>query len=208
IAAQDNFFSPHPVTSAQEFLVAMRQRLDSSLASPDPPAAVTIAGRPFAEFTYTGAGLQHAVFATQIRCHTLIISVTAGSPEAIHQLISSLDGLSAPAIVPRDKIRGNSEHLGNVGQPPICIRNYATAEHILHRVDPIITGPKFGSVPVRIIIDSTGRVAQVHPITGAPEQASSVADALSHWTFKPYLVNGKAKEIETGLLFQFPQTRQ
>jgi outer membrane biosynthesis protein TonB len=66
-----------------------------------------------------------------------------------------------------------------------------------------MAGPRFTSVPVRIIVDREGHVKHVHVINGFPEQAKSISEALSQWTFKPYVKNGRALEVETGLLFDF-----
>jgi hypothetical protein len=50
-------------------------------------------------------------------------------------------------------------------------------------------------------------VLHVHPIAGFPDQKKSVAAALAQWEFKPYLVNGRAVEVETGVLFEFRQNQ-
>jgi hypothetical protein len=67
-----------------------------------------------------------------------------------------------------------------------------------------MTGPRYASVPVRLIVGADGKLEHVHAIAGFPEQIKSVTEALTKWEFKPYIVNGQAVEIETGLLFQFP----
>jgi hypothetical protein len=44
-------------------------------------------------------------------------------------------------------------------------------------------------------------VKHVHVISAFPEQSAALVGALRKWRFKPYLKNGKAVEIETGILF-------
>jgi hypothetical protein len=86
---------------------------------------------------------------------------------------------------------------------PYCIENYAVPENLLKRVDPISVGPKFMSIPVRIVIDAQGGVKQIHVIRATAAQRKSIEDALRRWKFKPYKSNGRAVEIETGLVFRF-----
>ena len=64
--------------------------------------------------------------------------------------------------------------------------------HIVHKVDPVMTGPRYASVPVRFIIGADGKIEHVHAISGFPEQMKSVTDALAQWEFKPYIVDGQA----------------
>lgn len=187
IAAQDNFFAQRHLTSARDFLDQMRRQLVPSLPS-QPPVQVTIGGRSFARLDYAGAGLQHVVFATEIRCHTLIFSITSRSPERIALVVASLSSISFS----RDDSTG-----------PICIADYATADRMIRRVEPATVGPRFSTVPTRLIIGPDGKVEQVHPIGALPEQAKSIQNALSQWQFKPYLPEGKQVAVETGLILQF-----
>jgi hypothetical protein len=186
IAAQDNFFTAHAVKSAAEFLDRLKEGLDASIAAPDRPASLTIAGQLFARLDYTGAGLHHAIFATEVRCHTVIFSITSGNSEEIDRLVQSLNKISFTALA-----------------WPICVQEYATANKVIHRVEPASAGPRFSSIPARIVIGPTGHVEQVHPIGGLPEQARSIQEALAQWTFKPYLLNGRAVAVETGLVLRF-----
>jgi outer membrane biosynthesis protein TonB len=63
-------------------------------------------------------------------------------------------------------------------------------------------------VPVRFVIGTDGRVKHIHVINAFPEQAKSVEQALAQWIFKPYIRNGVAAEVETGILFKFPPEDQ
>jgi hypothetical protein len=57
---------------------------------------------------------------------------------------------------------------------------------------------------VRIVIDTEGRVKHIHFLSAFPDQAKSIADALSQWRFKPLIVRGHPAEVETGLMFGRP----
>ncbi len=77
ISAQDNFFASEPINDATNFLNAMKKGLDASLSAPHAVTPVKLGELDFARLDYSGAGLSHIVFATEIRCHTLIFSITA-----------------------------------------------------------------------------------------------------------------------------------
>jgi hypothetical protein len=196
ISAQDDFFAADETRDAIGFLSRMKQGLDASLSAPHAVAPVKLGGLDFARLDYSGAGLNHVVFAGKIRCHTLIFSITASRDAAAEMLVGSLKKISIALADRAGSSSGSSW--------PVCIPERAYRDYVTHRVDPAMTGPRYASVPVRLIIGADGKLEHVHAIAGFPEQMKSVTDALAKWEFKPYIANGHAVEIETGLLFQFP----
>jgi hypothetical protein len=201
ISAQDNFFAPEPVKDAISFLNAMKQGLDPSISAPHAVASVKVGGLDFARLDYSGAGLNHIVFATEIRCHTLIFSITASREAMAEMLVESLKKMSFTQV---DHSIPSSQVETFQGGWPLCVPESLYVDHVVHKVDPVMTGPRYASVPVRLIIGADGKIERVHAIAGFPEQVKSVTDALAKWEFKPYIVNEQPVEVETGLLFQFP----
>ena len=196
IAAQDDFFAVEQTTDAMGFLNRMKQGLDASLSAPDAVKPEKLGGLEFARLDYSGAGLNHVVFATEIRCHTVIFSITASRDATVEMLVDSLKKIS---VTQADRAASSARRGW-----PVCIAESAYRSYITHRVDPVMMGPRYASVPVRLIIGADGKLENVHAISGFPDQMKSVADALAKWEFKPYIVNGQPVEVETGLLFQFP----
>jgi len=178
----------------------MKKGLDASLSAPNAVARVKLGGMEFARLDYSGAGLSHIVFAAEIRCHVLIFSITASREAAAEMLVESLRKLSFTHERSASSSNGTAARRG----PPLCIPESSYRDHIAHKVDPVMTGPRYGSVPVRLIIGGDGKLEHIHAIAGFPEQVKSVTDALAKWEFKPYIANGQPLEVETGLLFQFP----
>jgi Gram-negative bacterial TonB protein C-terminal len=91
------------------------------------------------------------------------------------------------------------------GAFPLCIQDYATDEHLIARVDPILTEHRFTPVPVRIIIDTSGKVKHIHFLSAFPDQAAAITTALEQWKFKPYLKDGQPVEVETGIMLATPR---
>jgi hypothetical protein len=200
ISAQDNFFVADETSDAIGFLNRMKQGLDASLSAPHAVAAVKLGGLDFGRLDYSGAGLSHIVFAAEIRCHTLIFSITAGREAAAGMLVESLKKISFT----EDRSASSSNETAAQRGWPLCVPESAYRNHVVRRVDPVMRGPRYGSVPVRLIIGADGKLEHIHAIAGFPEQVKSVTDALAKWEFKPYIANGQPVEVETGLLFQFP----
>jgi hypothetical protein len=186
VAAQDLFFSPIRATGPLELINYTREHLQADYRVERPPANVTVAGRDFVELNYGSAvsGLHWSVFATQIRCHVVEFIFTSTDTHLLETLTHGLDALKA----------GSDD-------APVCVKNYATAENVLERVDPVFTERRYNAVPVRVIIDREGKVKHIHYLSAFPSQAQAITAAVSQWRFKPYLRNGQPVEIETGILF-------
>jgi len=189
IAAQDVFFTTTHATGPLELINYTRDHLQADYRVERPPTTVTVAGRDFIRFGYVSpvAGLHWTFFATQIRCHVVEFIFTSADTQLLENLARNLGGLkSQPEI--------------DAGEP-VCIKEYASAENILERVDPVFSERKYNQVPVRVIIDREGKVKHIHFLSAFPTQSQAISAALSQWRFKPYLRNGQPVEVETGMLF-------
>jgi hypothetical protein len=151
-----------------------------------PPTSITLAKRDFVALSYgsTVSGLHWSVFATQIRCHVVEFIFTSTDTHLLETLSRGLDALKS----------GSDD-------APVCVGNYATAENIVERVDPVFAEHRYNAIPVRVIIDREGKVKHIHYLSAFPSQAQAITTAVSQWRFKPYLRNGRPVEIETGILF-------
>jgi hypothetical protein len=202
IAAQDMFFTPIAASNALELVSYAGSHLRADYRVERPPAEVSVAGRSFVRLDYVSpvTGLHWAVLATQIRCHTVQFTFTSIDPSVIEHLVAGMGDMTLPIEA------GVSSGKGG-GEAPLCVKDYASGGNVLNRVDPILTDRRFNSIPVRVVIDTSGKVKNIHFISSFPEQARTIGDALQQWRFKPYMLNGKAVEVETGILFGAPPNR-
>ncbi|HKD13328.1 MAG TPA: energy transducer TonB [Candidatus Angelobacter sp.] len=186
--AHDMFFSLVPADNARQFVNYSKNHLAADYQVELKPSQTTIAGQPFTFFAYWSpvAELHWYVLATEIRCHTLDIVLMNRDPKTLEELVRDLN---------------NRLRLSAGVEVPVCIKNYASGDNVLERLDPVFTEHRFNSVPVRIIIDKAGKVKHVHIISAFPEQQKAVYDALKQWKFKPYERDGKRFEVETGIMF-------
>jgi hypothetical protein len=193
IAAQDTFFVPKALRdtmpAAHELSRAMAELPGMTIDRQ--PEEATISGLPFSRVDYSGVGLFRSAWTTQIRCHLVSFNLMANTPEQLDFLRLSLNKF----VYAGDKAAESPD--------PTCIDNYATAENIVAKVDPEIAPPTFTPIPLRIVVSADGSVKHVHVIRASAQQRNNIEKALAQWKFKPHAINGRADEIETGLLIEF-----
>ena len=187
ISAADLFFTPTRADSALQFVKFSRSNLQADYTVTREPTQISLAGHSFVRFDYVSpvAGLHWQVLATQIRCHIVQFVFTSRDVKLLDDLLAQITAM---------KLSGEAD-------APVCIKDYATSQNILERVDPIFTVRRFNPIPVRVVIDKEGRVKHTHILSAFPEQSKAITDALQQWKFKPYLRDGKPVEVETGILF-------
>jgi hypothetical protein len=196
VTAQDLFFTLTPAANALALINHTRDHLMADYKVEQPPTLVRLADHSFARFDYLSpvAELHWHVLATQIRCHVVQFVFTSRDPQLTESLIQEMNEMKLPAEAGPISGKGGDD-------VPVCIKDYARDENITERVDPVMTERRFNPIPVRIIIDKEGKVKHIHFLSAFPDQAKIVTDALMQWRFRPYLRDGKAVEVETGIMF-------
>ncbi|HEX6086180.1 MAG TPA: hypothetical protein VF266_16730 [Thermoanaerobaculia bacterium] len=186
VSAQDLFFVPFEAAAAKDVVARTRTMVQEQYVFDAGPDQVTIAGRTFERLAYKGrrAKLQWRMFTTDTRCHALTFTFT---------------GSDTAALDAAEKALGN---LVLDGDAPACVHDYARA-HLVQRTTPTFN-QRFNTIPVRVIIDAEGKVKHAHVLSAFPEQSEPILKALREWRFAPYVVGGRAVEVETGLVFGRP----
>jgi Gram-negative bacterial TonB protein C-terminal len=189
------FFTPFPVTRAEELVDYTKEHLQHDYKVEWPPTQIRIGGRSFRFFAYWSpvAELHWYVFATEIRCHAVEIVLSSSDIRLMRDLIQDLHTMTLPEDAQTEGVT-----------VPVCVKDYATGENVIRRVAPVFTEHRFNTVPVRIVIGRDGRVKHTHLLSAFPDQAKAITDALQQWTFKPCIRNGRPVEVETGILFGTP----
>ncbi|MGD0403057.1 MAG: energy transducer TonB [Candidatus Acidiferrales bacterium] len=196
IAAQDLFFSLVPAANAKDLIQYTKDNLKPDYRVEGEPTEVKIAERSFVSFEYVApaADLHWYILATEIRCHMVQFIFTSSDTQLLKNLVQDMNKMKLPMAA--DPVSGTGG-----GDSPVCIKDYATDENMINRVDPVLAERRFNPIPVRIIIDKGGNVKNVHFLSAFPEQSKTIQDALLQWKFKPYLQNGQPVEVETGIMF-------
>jgi hypothetical protein len=196
IMAQDMFFSPMPANNALELMEYTKGHLQPDYKVATAPTLIKVADRSFSFFAYWSpvAELHWYVLGIQIRCHAVQFVLTSRDTKLLDRLMLDLNRMKLPT-----EASATEEDSG--GPFPVCINDYARDENVLTRVDPVFTVHRFNPVPVRIIIDEQGKVKHIHLLSAFPDQTKAITDALQQWRFKPYVIDGKPVEVETGILF-------
>jgi hypothetical protein len=196
ITAQDMFFTPLPAANALELTEYTKDHLQADYKLETAPTTAKLAGRSFSFFAYwsPAADLHWYVLAVQVRCHAVQFVLTSRDTKLLDRLMLELNSMKLPAEISTTASDGG-------GSVPVCIKDYARGENVIARVDPVLTEHRFNPLPVRIIIDKKGKIKHIHLISAFPDQAKAITDALEQWKFKPYAIDGKPAEVETGIMF-------
>ncbi|MGA2127081.1 MAG: energy transducer TonB [Xanthobacteraceae bacterium] len=199
IVAQDLFFGAKPFASAAEMAADFRDAIKgiSYMTIDRGLDDTTIGGHAFQRLDYNAGGLYRVWLSTELRCHAVMFNITGTARDQVESIARGLEAMSLPAAA------GTQAAAGAEQTNPVCIKNYATEETLLRKVDPVPNDPRGVNVPVRIIIGGDGRVRHVHVINASPAQRQAIVEALMQWEFKPYEVMGHPTEVETGVLFKF-----
>jgi AMIN domain len=199
ITAQDLFFTLPSSTNAIKLVQEISDNLDPDYKVELPPTVVQLANHSFVRFDYGSsvADLHWHILAIQIRCHALEFISTSRDTKLLESIIRGMNMIELPGAA---STTGGTDE-GNV---PVCIKDYASGENVIEKVDPILTERRFNSVPVRVIIDKEGKVRHIHFLSAFPDQTKAITDALLRWKFRPYLRNGQPVEVETGIMFGIP----
>jgi TonB-like protein len=187
VAAQDMFFAEKPDEDVSAIAVNFRQVMSSvdGMTIDREPSEVRIGGHPGRRVDFSGVGLYRSMFATEIRCHVVTFNLTTRAPELLERLARSIDNV--------DEVHDKSV------AAPECIKGYAVADNFIHRVEPAKVDSSAMPIPVRIVVTKDGDVRDVHVIRATAAQKRNIEEALRQWKFKPYVSQGRAVDIETGV---------
>jgi hypothetical protein len=187
VSAQDLFFSPIPLAGPLEMLQVVRKHLSQNFKVEHEPEEVERGGRRFARLAYSApsAGLHWRLLSTEVRCHALLFTISGTDRASLDAAERTVSGraFTADAVAPP------------------CQAGYVNDANVVARVQPHLEGHHFNPIPVRILIDPAGAVAHIHLLSAFPEQAERILAAVRQWHFKPYLRDGQAMALETGVMF-------
>jgi protein TonB len=60
-----------------------------------------------------------------------------------------------------------------------------------------------GTVLLAAVIDTQGRITQLHTLSGHPLLIPAAISAVQQWRYRPYILNGQAVEVETQISVVF-----
>jgi protein TonB len=90
---------------------------------------------------------------------------------------------------------------------PLLISHLSEAQ-LVHRVEPVyprmaVLAGLQGEVRLRAIIAKDGSIQSLSVTSGQPILAQAALEAVRQWRYRPYLLNGKAVEVETFISVNF-----
>ncbi|HEV7484736.1 MAG TPA: energy transducer TonB [Thermoanaerobaculia bacterium] len=186
VSAQDLFFSA-PLSGSLDILRSVQRHLSNSFKVESEAEDVDLGGRRFARLSYSApvAGLHWTIFSTEVRCHALLFTISGQDKASLEAAERSIGGSVFTASA----------------QAPACVDGYVSSANVVSRVEPRLQDSHFNPIPARILVDSKGRVKNIHLLSAFPEQSAVIFAAVRQWHFKPCVRDGKPSEVETGVMF-------
>src|SRR5205807_9273594 len=133
--AHDMFFTPLPAANSRQFVNYSKDHLPDYYQVELKPSQTTIGGQPFTFFDYWSpvAQLHCYVLSTQIRCHTVEIVLMNRDTKALEELVRDMNS--------KMKLPPEADSTGGAGggSVPVCIKDYASGENVMERVEPVLT---------------------------------------------------------------------
>lgn len=103
---------------------------------------------------------------------------------------------------------------GSAGTPINSPSNSNLVGMLLQKVLPVYPAQARregvqGQVVLKAVIAKDGTIASLSPLQGPQQLTAAAIDAVRHWRFRPYQLNGKPVEVETNirLNFQLPKNK-
>jgi outer membrane biosynthesis protein TonB len=128
----------------------------------------------------------------------MMVMFVDGAREAVAQTLKLPGGTVVGEVLSSTpaRIQASEQH------KPVKVAGGVMAANLVESPQPICSpehkGDKVsGTVVLDAIIGVDGRVANLNVISGPEALRGCVLDAVSGWTYKPYLVDGVAVEVET-----------
>jgi TonB family protein len=94
------------------------------------------------------------------------------------------------------------------GEPPAKIRADIMAGQTVSKVTPVYPSAAKvariqGEVLLHAVIGKDGVVERLDVLSGPQELRASAIDAVRHWVYKPYLLNGNPTEVDTTITVHY-----
>jgi len=83
---------------------------------------------------------------------------------------------------------------------------------LIHRVQPLYpplakAARIQGTVQLQAIIGKSGTIQNLEVLSGHPMLVSAAVEAVRHWRYRPYILNGEPVEVETQITINFVLSR-
>lgn len=114
--------------------------------------------------------------------------------------------------------KGSSDHAGVEANPanggvsgdsnPVQVSAGVAQGLLLHRVQPVYPDDARqnhiqGTVLLRAIIDKSGRISKVEPISGPKELTAAAIGAVEQWRYRPCMLRGAPVDVQTEITVKF-----
>jgi TonB family protein len=147
------------------------------------------------------------------------VAVPNGTPNSPAELHNDSESDKSVAAEPSATTTSTSQSVDGEGfsaktslpRPSVPVSQGVTGGQLVHRVAPVYPAQARalrleGTVVLTAVVMEDGKVGDVRVVDGSPVLAQSAVDAVNHWRYNPYQLDGKPvkNEITVNVDFKFP----
>jgi TonB family protein len=130
----------------------------------------------------------------------------SASPET--ETSTSQNSTGAGGATPAGESGASASAPAKAPAPPVKVPANVTAASIVTQTKPDYPPEARakliqGEVLLHAIIDKEGKISEVHVLDGDDSLAAAAAEAVRHWQYKPMLIDGEPREVETTITVTF-----
>jgi periplasmic protein TonB len=132
------------------------------------------------------------------------LKTQAATPDAPAPSVIGIDAAAASAPPP---------NLGGSTAPKPVLQRVKISEGVslgllVKKVDPVYPSSALhmhveGAVQLLATVSKNGDITEIKVLKGEPQLSKAASDAVKHWKYQPYLLNGEPVEIQTQITVNF-----
>lgn len=123
--------------------------------------------------------------------------VVGGTGPSDNNALNAIVSLAPPPVVPKPS-----------ASAPLRVSQGVAQGFLVHEVKPVY--PPLarqariqGTVMLQALIGKDGRIENLQLISGHPMLSPAAIEAVRHWRYRPYTLNGEPVEVETAITVNF-----
>jgi len=180
-----------------------RQMLNMLLEAPAPPSQPQPAPKPAANRATQSTEIQDGRIFAPPRIPSRIAQLTILEPEP-STTIQGLDQAMRGPGIPGALFPGHAElpTVRSAPKGPVHLSSGVVAGLLLDKTPPVypriaVAMRAEGMVILQASISKSGTIENLRVMSGPSVLQQAALDAVSHWRYRPYLLNGEPVEVET-----------
>jgi TonB family protein len=135
-------------------------------------------------------------------------SGNAATPAVSNAPVPAVNEAASPSASPGNSTSSGTADAATPAPTPATLTEQESKKLLTHQIEPFYPHAARrnhieGTVILKAVIGKDGRISSLTPLSGPPELIPATLGAVEQWRYRPYLLAGKAVEVETVVTVNF-----